>query len=240
MVTVLLLNYKREANLPKIISSLRAQTIPCEIFLWNNSGTTYKNDQVDWIVNSGKNVRCWPRWTMAPFASGEYVMTLDDDICFTSPDCLELLVSEMQENYIEGRALGVHGVITDDKGNYYLKGFSKRLRKMGIIHYPKHFEHPEENMLVDIIKGRMIFFKKKDLKRIPIYPNESEHFSSCDDIIVSSYLCNKQKRHHMLTSKLNGKVEELSGGKEEMALSSAKQWVDLRNEVSKLYFNKSH
>ena len=68
MVTVLLLNYQREVNLPKIIESLRAQTVACEIFLWNNAATPYENSQVDWIVNSGKNVRCWSRWCMAPFA----------------------------------------------------------------------------------------------------------------------------------------------------------------------------
>lgn len=236
MVTILLLNYKREANLPKIIESLRSQNVGCEIFLWNNSEKPYDNPQVDWIVNSSKNVRCWSRWSMAPFASNEYVMTMDDDLCFTSNDCLELLISEMDQHYTEGRALGTHGVIIDSDSNYYPRGMSQRLRKVGVKLAPRHFKYPDENMAVDILKGRLIFMKKHDLVRIPVYPVDTDKFMYCDDIVVSSYLAGKKRKHHLLTNKLNGKIEELWGGKEEMALSASQDWENLRNRMSKIYF----
>ena len=161
---------------------------------------------------------------------------MDDDLCLTAPDCLELLIQEIEAQYEEGRAVGIHGVITDKSGNYYVTGLRKKLRKSGLKMGPRHFQHPEKNMFVDILKGRLIFMKKKDLAKVPLYPSETEHFMYCDDIIVSSYLASRKRKHHLLTSKLNGKVEEMWGGKEEMALSSSTNWVELRNNIAKIYF----
>lgn len=231
------MNYKREQNLPKIIDSLRSQTVDCEIFLWNNSGKIYENPHVDWIINSSNNVRCWSRWSMVPFASNEYVMTLDDDLLFTSEKCLELLVAESEQNYVPGRAIGTHGVILDRNKNYYPRGMSQSLRKVGIKLAPRHFKYPEKNMLVDILKGRLIFCRKDDVKKIPILPDLKGEFIFGDDIVVSKYLAGKKRKHHLLTHKLNGLVEEMWGGTEEMALSSAKDWEEQRNRIAKFYFN---
>lgn len=236
MVTILLLNYKRETNLPGIIDSLRSQTVPCEIFLWNNAEKPYENPHVDWIVNSSRNVRCWSRWSMAPFAAHEYAMTMDDDMCFSASDCLEALVHEMETNYVPGRAIGTHGVVLDNDANYYPRGMSQSLRKVGVKIAPRHFKFVKENMHVDILKGRMIFFKKKDLLTVPTYPADTDKFMYCDDIVVSSYLAQRRRKHHLLTNKLNGKIEELWGGKEQMALSADEEWEELRNKMAKVYF----
>lgn len=239
MVTILLMNYKREQNLPKIIDSLRSQTVPCEIFLWNNSGKIYENPKVDWIINSSNNVRCWSRWSMVPFASNEYVMTLDDDLCFSTNDCLELLINESKADHSPGRAIGTHGVILDKKGNYYPREMSQQLRKVGIKIPPRHYKYPEKKMFVDILKGRLIFFRKEDLKNVPMYPAETDKFMYCDDIVVSKYLAGTHKRHHLLTNVLNGKIEDFPESSGEMALSTSTDWEDLRNKMAKIYFKNS-
>jgi len=239
MVTILLLNYKREANLPGIIESLRSQTVPCEIFLWNNAEKPFENPDVDWIVNSSRNVRCWSRWSMAPFASYKYVMTLDDDICFTSFDCLEILVDELETHYKHGRAIGTHGVVLDGDCNYYPRGISQSLRKVGIKLAPRHFKFPEANMEVDILKGRLIFCKKNDLAKVPLYPLDNKSLTSGDDIVVSSYLAGRKRKQHMITNRLNGKMKELWGGTEPMALSTDPEWEELRNQIAKMYFDRA-
>ena len=55
MITILLMNYKRRENLNEIILALKSQTIPCEIFVWNNAPKPFIHDDVDWIVNSSNN-----------------------------------------------------------------------------------------------------------------------------------------------------------------------------------------
>ena len=88
MVTVLLMNYKRRENLNKIILALKSQTIPCEIFVWNNAPEPFVHADVDWVLNSSDNVRCWPRWLMGTFAKNDYIMSHDDDLLITKEDAL--------------------------------------------------------------------------------------------------------------------------------------------------------
>jgi hypothetical protein len=110
MVTVLLLNFRRESNIHLIIKSLKNQTVPCKIFLWNNSESYFKHPDVDLVINSSKNLKCWPRWSMASYAETEYIMSHDDDLVFNSPDTLGTLVNALESDYAPGRAVGFNGV----------------------------------------------------------------------------------------------------------------------------------
>jgi len=60
--TAVLLNWKRPDNLKELISSIRSQSVPIEILLWNNNPDDKTRYDVDIQVDSSTNLMCWPRW----------------------------------------------------------------------------------------------------------------------------------------------------------------------------------
>lgn len=234
MVTVLLMNYKREENLPKIIDALKSQTVDCKIFLWNNADKPYHDDSLDLVINSSRNLKCWARWSMIAYTDSPYIMTHDDDLCFKSPDVLQKLIDSLENNYEPGRAIGFTGVKLGSGKRYYPSKIEKKIRKLKIKVGPKHINFPEKDTYVDSLKGRLIFCKRSDLASTPLFVDCED----CDDIVVSSILANKKRKHHLVTSSLNGLIEELPGGKDNMALSQNDNWLDLRTSLSQKYFSK--
>lgn len=233
LVTVLLMNYKRKLNLPIIIDSLKSQSVTCEIFLWNNSDEDFQDPRLDLIINSSKNLKCWPRWSMAAYANTPYVMTHDDDLCFNSPDCLEQLIQCHKDHEKPGLAIGFNGVKLGSDLSYYPDSNQKILRKVGITIGAKHVKFPKKDTPVDIIKGRMIFCKTSDLKSAPIFDDNNEN---CDDIVISSYLSSRKQKHHIVASDMNGKIDELPGGKDGFAVSQKTGWEEYRTMVARKYF----
>ena len=233
MVTVLLMNYKREENLPKIIDALKSQTIDCKIFLWNNAEKPYQDDRLDLIINSSQNLKCWARWSMVAYTDSPYIMTHDDDLRLTSSNALQTLIEQFERNYIPGRAIGFNGVVLGSQQRYYPSETERMINKVKIKVGPQHIKFPAKDKLVDTLKGRMMFCKKDDLKPIPLFVDCED----CDDIVVSSILSQKKRKHHLVTSKMNNMIEELPGGKETMALSQKDGWEELRTYIAQKYFN---
>ncbi len=230
------MNYKREQNIPRIIESLKEQTVPCKIFLWNNSEKPFQDHRVDLVINSSKNLRCWPRWSMVAYTNTPYIMTHDDDFLLESSQSLEILIDELSKNYEKGRAIGFAGVRLGSDLSYYPSDFQKSLRKLRVYKGAKHITLPSKTKTVDVLKGRLIMCMKKDLENFPVFTKEIEY---SDDIFVSSFLSDKKLGHHLVTGALNGMVTELEGGKGEMALSQINNWEELRNSYAKMYFGGS-
>ncbi|MFY0599806.1 MAG: glycosyltransferase family 2 protein [Cyclobacteriaceae bacterium] len=235
-VTVLLMNYKRERNLPIIIDSLKSQTIACNIFLWNNAEEEYKDDRLDLVINSSKNLKCWPRWSMAAYAETEYVMSHDDDLCFNATDALEKLIECHQKHEKPGLAIGFNGVKLGSDLSYYPSSPQKLIRKIGITLGVKHVKFPKKDTPVDVVKGRMIFCKREDIRSAPMF---ADHNENCDDIIISSALSQGEQKHHIITCSLNGKIGELPGGKDGFAVSQKTDWKSYRTEVTRKYFTST-
>ncbi|MCR9250527.1 MAG: hypothetical protein NXI20_08880 [bacterium] len=228
------MNYKRKKNLPEIISSLKSQSVSCRIFLWNNANTPYEDDRLDLIINSSQNLKCWPRWGLSAYTDTPYIMSHDDDFQLGSSDCLEILINELENNYIPGRAVGFSGVRLGSDLSFFPTDFQKKLRKIKIHKGAKHISNPGQDKIVDVIKGRLIFCKRYDLSNLPTFADEAEDM---DDIFVSSYLSKGKLGHHLVTSALNEKIIELPGGDGEMALSQMENWEDLRSRVARRCFS---
>jgi len=170
--TALLLNWRRSENLIKIIKKLKSQTCNIEIFLWNNANDTIQYD-VDLQIDSGKNLMCWPRWTLASLANSDCIFTLDDDFIIKDDYVIEDCLNYCEKNDC---SLGYIGVILNDHKDYWKS---------------EHIGKPEKNrdISVDILKGRFIFTKKAYLKDIPFLPKRFEDKNRIeDDIIISSFL----------------------------------------------------
>ena len=56
-VTALLLNWKRQDNIVKVIQSIRDQSVKVDIWLWNNNSEDTTSYDVDVQINSSNNFK---------------------------------------------------------------------------------------------------------------------------------------------------------------------------------------
>lgn len=141
--TALLLNWRRSKNAHAILDSLRSQSVPIEVFLWDNTGGDEFGDKVDLHISSSVNLVCAPRWYMAKWASAPVVFTLDDDLAPKHSGVIEKALGSLPP----GGAVGYEGV-----------------RLVGGKHFRdcEHLRaHGSADRDVDVIKGRFIMMSKE-------------------------------------------------------------------------------
>jgi hypothetical protein len=189
--TALLINWRRPNHVRRIVSSLRAQSVPVEIFLLDNSGSS-ENFDVDFTLRSNKNLHCWMRWAMAMYANSEFVFSLDDDLEMVDPKTLEKCIGGIH-GVVE--ALGYEGVRLVPKMDY-ARSHHKRVMSS------KDFE-------VDIIKGRFLFTRKSTVVSVLRGQSAStENGRIEDDILLSSEI----QGIKLLPGFLKGSFRELPTG----------------------------
>ncbi len=174
-VTALLLNYKRPENINLIIENIKSQSVPINIFLWNNNNEDNKKYPVDLQINSSLNLMCSPRWLMIGYSESEYFFSLDDDLNFKDSKVIEDCVSYVTNHNC---AIGYQGVLIKEYNKYWNS---------------EHF-YPNINndINVDIIKGRFIFCSKFQLRKINFSQyKKADNYRIEDDIIISSKIDNK-------------------------------------------------
>lgn len=170
--TALLVNWQRPDNMAKVIHSLRLQSVPVEVILWNNNESDDSDYDADLQINCSENKLCYPRWLCAYFASTDFVFTLDDDLYIRTPDTIEQCIEFMKGRPVD-TILGQTGV---------------RLKEVDYWN-SEHVLAPTSNdEAVDVVKGRFMFMRKKFACELPV---PSETFTRGDDIYVSSFSKNK-------------------------------------------------
>jgi hypothetical protein len=191
-ITMLLLSWKRHDNIPTIIDSIKNQSIDTEIFLWNNDVENTARYDVDLQINSSKNLMCWTRWLMTAYATGDYICTLDDDLCFADENVLEDCVNYCIDNDC---SIGGFGAILDEEKEYF--------KSKHIVITKREIS---DDTCVDVIKGRFILAPADLLKNLPLKPEQSgtDDPRIEDDIIVSSFLERK-----IIPKFLHGRLREL-------------------------------
>jgi hypothetical protein len=190
-LTALLLNWKRPHNLPEVISSVRSQTVPVDIWLWNNNPDDKAQYDVDMRIDSPRNFKCWPRWLLASLVDGGCIFTLDDDIMMSRNTFLEecVTIHNILHKIDTTSIIGYSGVILNQGLSYW-----DSLH----VHEPK----PSEDIPVHIVKGRFMFMQSSLLKQISL-----EGEMTCEDIKVSS-----RSRLKLLPSALAGGLQDLAEG----------------------------
>lgn len=170
-VTALLLNWKRPLNIVKVIDSIKMQNIDIDIWLWNNNVDDTTKYDVDIQINSSSNFKCWPRWLMGSMVEDGYIFTLDDDIMFSRDTFIEECINTYNSINIQSTypIIGYTGVSLNSNKEYWKSN---------------HIYKPDVNndILVDVIKGRFMFMHKQILNSV-ILENEP----TCEDIKISSY-----------------------------------------------------
>ena len=203
--TVILTNWKRPDNLDMVIDSIRRQTVPANIWLWDNSGEDIPF-YVDYRVNSGDNMFCWPRWLLSTMVKTKYVLVMDDDLMLNRDNVIEQCeaICDSNSSYI----LGVYGVRLNKDKDYF-----KSL----------HLKASDHTQFVDIVKGRFMFMDKG---LIDLGDLEPDYY--CDDIKISSRaLC-------LLPCDLSGATVNLPEGKE--ALFEQEGQKQRRQDAVNRYF----
>lgn len=200
-----------------MIQSIRSQSVPIEILLWNNNSDDTTQYDVDLQVNSSQNLMCWPRWFLANYADSEYVFSLDDDVFFKDSTVIADCIAYTKEHVC---SIGYSGVILNDKKEYLE---SKH------IYIPKRSTDVE----VDIIKGRFMFHHISFLDTMRMFPHRDiQKYGSRieDDIILSSFLGKK-----IIPSFLRDRLQELESND---ALYEQSEHLDSRQETVQYYFRK--
>jgi hypothetical protein len=215
-VTALLLNYKRPENLVKIITSLRKQSIPIDIYLWNNNIEDTNNYGVNLQINSFTNLMCSPRWLMAGYSDSDYVFSLDDDLLPKDNKLIENCIDFSSKHQC---CIGYQGVLLNTYNQYW-----------NSFHYKAH---KQTHIMVDIVKGRFIFAPKKIIdqinwtqqKKLPNYRIE-------DDIVISTLFPRNKK---ILPSFLATSFDELPNN---YPLSASQEHKINRQKAIDTYFKK--
>ena len=118
-ITIVLLNYKRPSNIPIILKAIRSQTIKSKVFLWNNGSENVQSPLIDYYVQSDKNVGCMARWRMAKKATTPFVMSLDDDFCFSRDTVLGEVVHILKNQDNPNKIIGPRGTCFENSPFYY-------------------------------------------------------------------------------------------------------------------------
>lgn len=211
-ITALLLNWKRQENIVKVIQSIKDQSVEIDIWLWNNNSEDNTSYDVDVQINSSGNFKCWPRWLIGSMVDDGYIFTLDDDIMFGRSDVIENCVKiykKLPKKLFP--IIGYSGVILNDSKDYWESTHIKK---------PKE----ENDVIVDIIKGRFMFMNKNILNKVLL-----ENEPTCEDIKISSY-----SKYKILPSVIQNGLINLNEGLE--ALHSSLEQRNKRTIAVKKYF----
>ena len=200
-VTAILLNWKREENVKKIIRSLNNQTVKPEIWIWDNNQDEHNFDFDPWPdvrFFSPKNYRTAPRWLLATLALTPYILVMDDDLIITKNDFIEIA---LQESRKYGKIIGVEGREVITKGN-------QAIYQGGKYPFPK-----EGDVQTQIVLGKMMFLKREWLAKVPLVVPGWDWTHRGDDIIINWYV---NKFNGILSHKLYKRIEFLQEGEESL------------------------
>lgn len=244
-ITVGILNYRRPPNVDLIVSALRSQSIPCDIFLWDNSGEGQSFADVDWVVRSSVNAYCWPRWFLLSNAATETVMTLDDDLSLASPAALEAIVASLDKLTHHYEILGPEGVVLDGDSGYFPRYGGRVVRDEvpAGLRSSLHVIAGAADRRVDIVKGRSMAMRSELIRAVlPMFVGRDE---VCDDIAVSALAAEGRIRAHRVPSAFAGLFVDLPLKNAPMALSMRADWREVREAACCRYFgarrgSKSH
>jgi len=187
LVTVCLLNYHRPGNIIHVLNTIEMQTVPTQVFLWNNSDDELpQHPSLKMVVNSSRNLGCFPRWWLASIADTEYVCSLDDDLVFKDENVLADTIAASRDKCPDG-ATGFFGW-------RHIEGRGYRASR--------NVYNSKEDQWADIIKGRFMLFRRALLEKVPMdittMPAFGGLFRGEDDIYISLCLADGHWGKHLV------------------------------------------
>jgi glycosyltransferase involved in cell wall biosynthesis len=208
-ITSIIITYKRYANIKKIVDSLKAQTIPTDIIIWDNAGEI---DEISGatVIRSSKNFVCRPRFLLCGLVNTDYIFNIDDDHVITDNKLLENLVAKSK---------------SESDSVFY--GWSARLD------YEKEPCHiPADDEFKRLVNTGVSFFSSKLTNCIPLNPFKimtDEEYRYADDHWVSLNIPLKRA-----STILENGVKQIDNFGH--ALSMEGKHIQVRTEIAKRFF----
>ena len=211
-ITAVLLNWKRPENIVKTIKSIRDQSLPVKICLWNNNPDDKTKYDADFQIDAPNNFKCYPRWMMASLVGSDYIFTLDDDLILGDNNIIEDVLNFYRSINSNGGIpiIGYTGVILNEGIEYW-----------GSEHINCPVEH---DIKVDIVKGRFMFMDRKILNNVNM-----ENDETCEDIKISSY-----SEFKIIPGLLKNRLINLDEGG--VGLFGSAEHSEKRTKATKKYF----
>lgn len=175
MISAVIVSYKREANIPKIIQSLSHPAIN-EIVVFNNNPNSTADFKNCVHIKSNKNYKCWTKYAIGSMLINPYVLSIDDDLMLNRGTVDQLLQNKQLVD--KGCNIGFFGLnlVNDSYSN------GQKFKSTEI----------KENKRVDILLGRLVFSSPLLLSQalhfrnsLPNYQNKSYLAGEGEDIILS-------------------------------------------------------
>jgi hypothetical protein len=231
LVTAVLLNWRRPQNLAAILDCLAGQTVPVQVYLWNNGERLELEDHpaVKLVVRANRNVGCLPRWHLAGLAETEFVCSVDDDLLLADERVLEDAVRACRERCPDGivGAFGWQHVEDEPLDSY---------RAHRHINGPPKRDGEWVDRTVDVVKGRFMLLRRELLERVPIsppdWPEEEPLGFRCDDLYVSMHVAGGKWGRHLVPAEIGRRWREL--GQDARALAADPGHYERRGRALKL------
>lgn len=199
-VTVSMLNWQRPSNVERIVEALRRQSFPCEVFLWDNSGTAeHLKGKVDYYHKSPENVRCWPKFHMLKQARTEFVCSMDDDLIPADPNAFAKCIEALRKfNCVVG-PFGMRGI----EGKNY--------------EHSLHFNMPPKDESVDIVKGRFQMARQSVMADFNVdWIHNDFQVGFEEDIIFAAYVAGWKRNANLVLGSLCGSFKDMPVGDESL------------------------
>ncbi|MBN67868.1 MAG: hypothetical protein CME32_01130 [Gimesia sp.] len=226
-ITVVLINYKRTKNTHQIIDSLRKQSVSPVIYVWNNGDEPFENPHVDWVINSNQNVHGHPLQFLYQYADTEFICRMDDDLMPADDRVFEDVIHFMSDHGKSQRIVGGYGVILEEGKNY---------QDSNQIGCGPHYKPIESDTPIDIVKGRIMWFRQEFATGIPF---EKSHVHV--DLTTSFALSKGRRLFHIIPQFLEGRLQELEelyddgGGR---GYSRIADHYELRNQLTQSWIHE--
>ena len=217
MITSIIMPYRKE-NVARVIGGIRSQTVPSQIWSWDNIGG-FNGQGEDVYFHCSKDFNHRPRFMLGGLVETEYIFVQDDDFELSDPTLFAQLI-ELSKKY-PSHLLGVKGKKFDESADP-----------------EKPYQHNTcwcGEGEVDMVNTGLCFFRTEILTEIPSNPlintfrtvTEKEYRFG-DDMWLSSFgKCYATELFVHCVSKLD---------EQGVGLSHQSVHMDVRNELCRRYW----
>lgn len=223
-ITSIILHYNRPDNMSKVLDGIRSQTVPSEIWVWDNSGNCPDKD-IDVLIRSNRNFYCQPRFTLGHLVRTPYIFNQDDDLAIKDKHLFEKLLETSSQH-------------PDDFIGWNGRIFSKDINWDKAYQFPgKGFCDDTDMDGLDMINVGVSFFPTNLINKVLVNPFNNDidnvtedEYKWGDDMFISNLLENKR-----ITPYLRPAFEWLPEG---VGLSKQSPHMDMRNRLCQRYWGK--
>lgn len=174
MITSIIVHYKRPENIPEIVKAIREQTIPSQIWVWDNSGNCPDTGQ-DITIRSTHNFAQFGRWMLLQAVQTPYIWLNDDDGRVNGYNLFKNLLDENKkypDSILGWKGKRFDGADIDKEKPYQ--------NKAGWVSYPAE---------TDMINMGFSFFGRNLINKIisnPFHEMTEQEHQHADEIYISN------------------------------------------------------